>query len=309
MKGLKLDNKINPVSDKTNNQELSTEISNLKEENARLRSQIDSLHSRTEELSKQNIELKETSNKLLLSRKEFDDLQKQKEDLFSIVIHDLKNPVALVKSLVELLRGYELSVADQQEIIDDIFETTSKIIALSQDVSRILVLEGNTIKLNLDYVQINEIINDVQRHNSVAANKKSIVLLLDLDDTLPNSMIDPQKIDEILDNLLSNAIKFSNEKGKIRIKSRKIKKDIVIEISDNGQGLSEDDLKNAFQRGGKLSAQPTAGEPSSGFGLWIVKKLVEAHNGKVWVKSILGKGSTFAFSFPITAPENLKDYE
>jgi signal transduction histidine kinase len=254
---------------------------------------------RGDELIKQNNELKETVERLNKSQKEFEELQKQKDELFAIIIHDLKNPVALVKSLVELLRSYDLTVNEQKEIINDIFETTTKIVALSQEVTKILALESSSLNMKYETVQINEIITSVHHRNQIAANNKSIEVLLDLSEIVPESSMDPQKIEEIIDNLLSNAVKFSHKNGQVRIKSHRSDDNIVVEISDNGLGLSEDDIKQAFQRGGRLSAQPTAGEPSSGFGLWIVKKLVEAHRGRVWVKSALGKGSTFAFSLPI----------
>jgi signal transduction histidine kinase len=288
-------------------EKLTSEIDKLVAEVSNLRGQINSLQNRSEELNKKNQELKETIDRLMLSRKEFEELQRQKEELFTIIIHDLKNPVSLVKSLVDLLRSYDLSVADQQEIINDIYETTSRIVALSQEVTRILVLESSTLIMNYEYVQINDIIKDVYKRNLMTAHNKLIEILLDLDEKLPKSQVDPQKIDEVFDNLLTNAIKFSNEKGQIRIKSQKSKDSIVVEISDNGQGLSEDDVMKAFQRGGRLSAQPTAGESSSGFGLWIVKRLVDVHRGRVWVKSVLGKGSTFACSFPIFKPDNFDE--
>jgi signal transduction histidine kinase len=109
-----------------------------------------------------------------------------------------------------------------------------------------------------------------------------------------------------LDNLISNAIIFSHEKGQIRIRAFKQDSSIVVEVTDNGLGLSEEDIKEAFQRGAKLSAKPTQGESSSGLGLWIVKKLMEAHNGRVWVKSTLGKGSTFSITLPINKQESAK---
>jgi len=278
---------------------LVAENSNLRAEISALRGQIDAMQTRGDELIKQNNELKETVERLNKSQKEFEELQKQKDELFAIIIHDLKNPVALVKSLVELLRSYDLTVNEQKEIINDIFETTTKIVALSQEVTKILALESSSLNMKYETVQINEIITSVHHRNQIAANNKSIEVLLDLSEIVPESSMDPQKIEEIIDNLLSNAVKFSHKNGQVRIKSHRSDDNIVVEISDNGLGLSEDDIKQAFQRGGRLSAQPTAGEPSSGFGLWIVKKLVEAHRGRVWVKSALGKGSTFAFSLPI----------
>jgi signal transduction histidine kinase len=292
---------------KDQHDQMLMENSNLRAEISALRGQIDAMQTRTEELRKQNIELKDTSERLLKSQGEFEELQKQKDDLFAIIIHDIKNPAALIKSLVDLLRSYDLTATEQKEIIEDIFETTAKIVSLSQQVSRILSLESSSIRLDFEQVQINEIVKDVQRRNTIASQNKSIEVMLDLQQELPEVLIDPQKIDEVLDNLLSNAIKFSQKGGKVRLLTKLSDDEIVVEISDNGLGLSEEDIRLAFQQGSRLSAKPTGGETSSGFGLWVVKKLVEAHHGKVWVKSVLGKGSTFAFSLPYRLAGNMDE--
>jgi signal transduction histidine kinase len=275
-----------------------SENSNLKAETSALRGQIDALLNKSQDLQKQNKDLQDSVTKLKESQKEVAELQVQKDELFAIIIHDIKNPVSLIKNLVELLRSYDLTATEQSEVIDDILKTTSKIVSLSQEVSRILALEGSKIVINFEPCQINEILRDVHLRNNVSAKKKNITMLLDLVDDLPEVELDFQKVDEVLDNLISNAIKFSDENGKIRLRAIKEGANCVVEISDKGLGLSEEDVQMAFQRGAKLSARPTANEPSSGLGLWIVKKLIEAHNGRVWVRSSLGKGSTFAFSIP-----------
>ncbi len=278
---------------------LLTENSNLQAEMAALRAQIDALQSRSEKLQEQNKVLEENLDKISVSKSEIEELQKQKDDLFAVIIHDIKNPVSLIKSLVELLRSYDLTAIEQQEIIDDIADTTVKIVSLSQEVSRILTLESQLVNLSKDKLQIEEIAKDVHTRNKIAADKKSINFMFETEDNLPPVSVDPNKIDEVIDNLVSNAIKFTQSGGTVRIHTIKKDKNVVVEINDNGLGLSEADIRQAFQRGVKLSAKPTAGEHSSGLGLWIVKKLVEAHNGRVWVQSALGKGSTFAFSLPI----------
>lgn len=285
-------------NEKMQHNKLAAENSNLRAEISALRGQIDAMQSRGEELNNQNVELKETIDRLKKSQNEFEELQTQKDDLFAVIIHDIKNPAALIKSLVELLRSYDLTATEQQEIIDDIFETTSKIVNLSQEVTRILALECSSIHLKKEKCQINDIINDVQRRNTIASSNKQIEVLLDLQDGLPEIMLDPNKVDEVVDNLISNAIKFSHKGSQIRIKSYKDANSVTVEVSDNGLGMSEDDIRQAFQKGMRLSAAPTAGESTSGFGLWVVKKLIEAHDGKVWVRSVIGKGSTFFFSLP-----------
>lgn len=288
---------------------LQIENSRLRAEIASLRGQIDAMNIRSNQLSAQNKELQNSVNKLSNHKAELEELQKQKDELFAVIIHDIKNPAALIKSLVELLTSYDLSATEQQEIINDIATTTVKIVALSQEVSRILSLETNKMNLNFEKVDINHVVKDVFHRNHIAAKNKSIHIFSELDENMPNVEIDPQRIDEVLDNLISNAIKFTQNNGTVRIKTYRDSTGVVVEVNDNGLGLTEDDLKHAFQRGARLSAKPTQGESSTGLGLWIVKKLIDAHHGKVWVKSTIGKGSTFSISVPFKQEEAEKSVE
>ena len=284
--------------DNAANEALIKENADLKKEIEALRAQIDNLNNRSQELAVQNKELKEKADKLSSFNSELEELQKQKDDLFAMVIHDIKNPAGLIKSLVELLNSYDLSAVEQKEIIDDIVTTTNKIVTLSQEVTKILALESSAMHLNLDDYDISEIVKDVCKRNSIASNNKEIEILTEYKDT-PFIPVDAQKVDEIIDNLLSNAIKFSPKGGKIKVAIKKAGDFVEVSVKDNGLGLSQEDISKAFQRGVKLSASPTANEHSSGFGLWIVKKLVEAHKGRVKITSALGKGSTFTVMFPI----------
>jgi signal transduction histidine kinase len=300
--------KNNGVVSKEDYDKLNTECQRVKSELASLRNKIDAMNIRSAELQQQNKELKEQVESV---NKTLDDLkliQKEKDALFATVIHDIKNPAGLIKSLVELLRSYDLTANEQKDILKDIVETTTRIVTLSQEVSRILALEGGRIILNYESVNINEIIQDVYRFNTVNAEKKSINLLIEFAEDPLEVSVDPQKISEVTDNLLSNAIKFTPKNGTVKLKTKRTNDSVVVEVADNGLGLSEEDIRNAFHQGAQLSAKPTAGETSSGLGLWIVKKLVEAHKGRVWVKSALGKGSTFFFSLPVAPHQKLNNH-
>lgn len=277
---------------------LIAENNNLHGEIQTLRNQIDALQLRSQELGNQNKDLQDSVRRLSSSKEELEELQKQKDELFAMIIHDIKNPASLIKSLVELLRSYDLTATEQQDVINDIVETTSKIVSLSQEVSRILALEGSRLILDLETLPINEVVSDVVKTNQIAAANKQIRLIIEVAPELPEISADPQKLAEIVDNLISNAIKFTHKGGTVQVKTRQQEDLVVVDVMDNGLGLSENDIKNAFQRGARLSAKPTEGEPSSGLGLWIVKKLVEAHKGRVWVRSSLGKGSTFSVALP-----------
>ena len=175
----------------------------------------------------------------------------------------------------------------------------SKIVKLSQEVTKIISLEAGKIDLELDTFNVNQLLDDTIRINQVAANIKNIKILHDLDPDLPEVTADPQKLQEVFENLVSNAIKFNYDNGYVRVKSYLENRHVVVSVSDNGQGLSESDIKKAFSKATKLSAKPTGGESSTGLGLWIIKKIVERHKGRVWVKSALSKGSTFYASIPL----------
>ena len=298
-KTIRASSTMNENTDNRSKEEVLLENDSLRAEIAALREQIDAMQSRGSELNEKNKELEERVSKVSDSKKELEDLQKQKDELFAMIIHDIKNPASLIKGLVELLRSYDLNAVETQEIIDDIVETTEKIVSLSQEVSKILTLESSAFHLNIEQGQISEVISSVYRRNLPGAQVKSIQMFLEINDNLPEAVFDPQRIEEVMDNLVSNSVKFSHKGGTVRIRAYAVENNIVIETSDNGLGLSEEDIKKAFMRGAKLSARPTAGEPSSGLGLWIVKKIIDAHKGRVWVRSALGKGSTFSFSIPL----------
>ncbi len=277
---------------------IALENSNLRAQVSALRGQIDALNSRADELRKQNQELKDKLERLSRSKEELEELQEQKDELFALVIHDIKNPASVIKSLVELLRSYDLTATEQQEIIEDIFETTSRIVLLSQEVSRVLALESSVVSLNLETASLNDVIQNVVESNLPAAKNKNIEVAVDFDSSIGEFKFDISKVREVTDNLLSNAIKFTQRGGEVRVSTRLEYDKVVVQVADNGLGLSEEDINRAFQRGARLSATPTGNEPSSGLGLWIVKRLVEAMKGRVWVVSALGKGSTFSFTIP-----------
>jgi signal transduction histidine kinase len=142
------------------------------------------------------------------------------------------------------------------------------------------------------------VIDTVFTINNAYANKKEIRLINRSSATLPNFYFDPNKMKEVVDNLINNAIKYGPKNTEVILEAFFTNSKVTIEVSDNGVGISDQDLKKIFTKGATLSAKPTGDESSSGLGLWIVKKIVEAHNGKVWVKSKVGKGTTFVVELP-----------
>ncbi len=285
----------------SNQNDLALENANLKSELAALRMQIDKMQDQSRSLVMQNKELQETLNLTDKSKKELEELQKQKEELFAVIVHDIKNPASVIKGLVDLLTNYDSTASDFDDIMKDIASSSSRILMLSSEISKIMALEGSEMRLHYDDVDINDIAQDVFTRNSYNAKNKSLTYECMFDNNLPEITLDVLRIDEVMDNLISNAIKYTERNGSILVETSydKDKNHIVYSVSDTGLGLSEEDIKGTFQKGATLSSKPTAGESATGLGLWIVKKMIEAHDGYVWVKSKKGEGSTFAFSIPV----------
>jgi signal transduction histidine kinase len=293
----------------SNQNDIALENANLKAELKALRMQIDKMQEQSRNLVLQNKGLQETLNVSNKSKTELEELQKQKEELFAVIVHDIKNPASVIKGLVDLLTNYDSTASDFEDIMKDIAASSSRILMLSSEISKIMALEGTGLKLHYEDVDINDIAQDVFTRNSYNAKNKNLTYECMFDNNLPEITLDVLRIDEVMDNLVSNAIKYTERSGSILVETTfdKEKNHIVFSVSDTGQGLSEEDIKSTFQKGATLSSKPTAGESATGLGLWIVKKMVEAHDGYVWVKSKKGEGSTFAFSIPVKRKIKLED--
>ena len=272
-----------------------------------LRKQVDNCNMSSLNIRKQNYILEKKLEELQKTNEKLVEIQNDKNELFAVIIHDIKNPTTIIKSLVELLRTYDTNTAEQQAIIDDLVITTKQVIALSQEISKVLTLEGSVIQMFREFADPGVLVKEVANRNAINAKNKDQIITIDIEDYLPQFNVDVVKICEVFDNMMSNAIKYTQAGGQIGVKCSKVKNMIQFEFSDTGLGMSEDDLKRAFQRGQKLSAKPTGGETSSGLGLWIVKKIVEAHKGMIWIKSSLGVGTVFTIQIPIEAKEEEED--
>jgi signal transduction histidine kinase len=272
----------------------------LSYENIELRKQIDSLNENYSKIKQQNLVLEDKLQELQKNNEELERIQLEKNDLFTIIVHDIKNPTIIIKSLVELLRTYDNHSVEQQAIMNDLVESTRQIINLSTEISKVLNLERTFRQMSYEWADPKRLVTEIIHRNSINAKNKDQTINIEVEDNLPQFQVDVTKICEVFDNMLSNSIKYTHKGGKITVKLSKVEENIQVEFADNGLGMSEDDLKYAFLHGKKLSARPTGdGETSSGFGLWIVKKIVEAHNGRVWVTSSLGIGTVFTIHIPI----------
>lgn len=223
-------------------------------------------------------------------------LNQEKNEFLGIAAHDLKNPLAGIRMTAEILERYynnEEKVGQFTRRIIDSCDQMLEIISNLLDVARI-ENEGN--KLSLQAVSLNIVDVIIEDYHPRAA-QKGIILFYEPLSKPQEIYADRQALHQVLDNLVSNAVKYSPAWQHIWIRVERHDSVVRIAVQDNGPGLTAADKEKLFTKFGRLSAQPTGQESSTGLGLSIVKRLVEAMNGKVWCESEAGEGATFIVEF------------
>lgn len=222
----------------------------------------------------------------------------QQNLVLNIAAHDLKNPLTTITVWAELAKASKNDPDAVDKMCDRIKEAGTKMNRLVNDLLETAREEAGKIQLKITKVDLAAVVQTVVKTNEVVANKKNIKLELQIIDE-PVINADENRITEIADNLINNGIKYSPEGKKITVTVYKENKQAIVRVKDEGQGLTEEDKSKLFQRFVRLSAQPTAGESSTGLGLSIVKTLIEAHNGEIEVESEgKNKGATFIIKLP-----------
>ncbi len=285
---------------------LKSGYKNLEKQNDELKEKISSLEQKIKLLEKANIELLARKEQLQASKEKLELLHKQKQEMFAMALHDIKNPIAAIKSYLDLLESYDLNAAEQQEIMEGLMASSEKIVKLAKEITDVIISEDLTQKLNFRTGKLDEIIRSVYLQNLAYAESKKIKLLNKSSNLLPPAKIDFDKIEEAIDNYVNNAIKYSPEGSEVIIKSYFNPDFITVEVTDTGPGIREEDLQRIFDKGVILENKPTGDETRNGIGLWIVKHIIEQHGGKVWVKSKVGVGSSFGFDIPRQKEEEKK---
>lgn len=267
--------------------------------NKKLELQNEEIAKQKEEIEMQKRSIERKNIELERSNRELDETNKEKDYLIGIVAHDLKSPLNQIMGLVNLIRleGGENLLPNQAKCLDKI-ETSSK--RLSSMINKILetkAIEANVSNLHLEETELSNLVRSVTDDFRTTAMRKNISLECEVPPGKYVCTIDRVFTQQILENLISNAIKFSPSNKMVRSFIRETDDSVVVGVQDQGPGLTEQDKAKLFGKFQKLTAKPTDSEGSTGLGLSIVKKYVDAMDGKVWVQSKKDQGATFFVEF------------
>lgn len=234
------------------------------------------------------------------SNKELFELNQLKNKFLGMAAHDLRNPLGIIRSFSEILMedAEDALNGEQRDWLSIIYRTSDKMLDLINELLDISVIESGKLDLKLKPGSLKELLEECVRIGQTLAERKKIRLHTTFS-KIRQSLFDENRLNQAVDNLLSNAIKFSPLDTDIYISMEQEGDIAKVKVRDQGPGLSKEDQTKLFGEFQKLSARPTADESSTGLGLSIVKKIINAHNGNVWVESTLGAGATFIFTLPL----------
>lgn len=224
---------------------------------------------------------------------------RMKSNVISTVSHELRTPLASIKGYCTMLLDYSHRLRDKEKrehlhYIDQAADRLARLVNQLLEVSRI---EAGLIKLQKIPTDVSGLIREAAREAKLRAPKHRIVS--SLEEGLPMLSIDANRIREVLDNLMDNATKYSRAGTSIAVSARLQGSEVLIAIADRGIGIPSQDLEKVFDRMYRVEQSPNPEIGGLGLGLTICKGLVQAHGGRIWVDSEIGKGSIFHFTLPV----------
>lgn len=220
---------------------------------------------------------------------------------FRTILHDLKSPLSVIIGFLDPTFSEASGLSEDIKKVFSILRRNADYMAeLLKELTELQVQNSQTGGPILRNVQLREFLSEVISAGRELADKKEISFTITISPGLPEAAVfDSLGIRRVLDNLMSNAVKYSLRNTKIHVRVKSENRRLIFEISDEGQGIPEEELPILFQEFCKTSIRPTEGEPSTGLGLSIAKKIIDQHGGQISVQSKLGQGSTFTFWLPI----------
>jgi signal transduction histidine kinase len=227
-------------------------------------------------------------------------VNEEKNRYLGVAAHDLRNPLSSVRGLSQLMLEMPLPPEQQREFVATIHRTSAEMLGLVNDLLDVATIEAGRLDLKTEAADLAALVRERLVHLEPLAGRKSIAV--DFAAGEAPARIDRARFGQVVDNLVSNAIKFSPPGTAVRIRVDADAGVARLAVEDRGPGISEEDRPRLFGKFVKLTARPTAGESSTGLGLSIVRKVVDAHGGTIAVESAEGGGARFVVNLPAGSP-------
>ncbi|UJS17049.1 MAG: ATP-binding protein [Candidatus Jettenia sp.] len=225
-------------------------------------------------------------------------LERQKDEFIGIASHELKTPVTSIKAYAQILQHRFQKAGDMKSagMVGKMDAQIDKLTSLIGDLLDITKIEGGKLQFHEELFDFNELIGEIAEEMQRTTTQHTLVQQLAKAKTIAG---DRGRIGQVITNFLSNAIKYSPHADTIIIKTKTDKERVTLYVQDFGCGISKEDQEKVFERFYRVVTSGPESHAGIGLGLYIASEIIKHHNGKIWVESEKGKGSTFCFSLPL----------
>ncbi|HEY63884.1 MAG TPA: response regulator [Caldilineae bacterium] len=239
------------------------------------------------------------------------ELERMKADFYSMITHDLRSPAMAIIGFVDLLAQEAVGPLNkmQKEIVESIQRSVRKLLELINDFLDYSAIDAGFLKLERQEVDLREVIHEAVSELQPLAQQRQHTVEVRLPEEPTIAWVDGERIGQVVTNLLSNAIKYTPDGGHIVVSLTHSPEHFILEVSDNGIGIPEDQISLLFSKYKRVNGDCARRIKGTGLGLLIVKEIVKAHGGEVSVESKPGEGSTFRVTLPCTKPESQPSVE
>jgi signal transduction histidine kinase/ActR/RegA family two-component response regulator len=286
-------------------EELNRKYVELESVNSEMQASYLRLKTTTAELGKAQEKLQEHYDVLKIMNEEFQRANEVKNKFLSIMSHELRTPLTVINGYLSLVldKDYGRPGTELRDLLKVVKEQGHIQLSLIEDLLDLSRIEAGEFKLQKLSLEVDDLIAKAVENFRPKYEEKSISVNVDADEDLPTVYWDFQKMLQVFQNLLDNALKFTSEGGKIDI-SAHYKSDFVeVKVRDNGIGIPRDQIDRVFERFFQVDSSSTRQFNGSGLGLSIVREIILAHQGKIFVESEEGKGTSFLILLPIGEPD------
>jgi PAS domain S-box-containing protein len=216
-----------------------------------------------------------------------------RDEMLAIVAHDLRNPLAAIAVLATVLQMSDAT----RETGNEIAHAADRMGRLIRELVDVNLMEAGTFVIRHERVVVHKLLSEVLTSQSPLASSASLSLRLEAEPMLPDLWADHNRMLQVFENLLGNAVKFTRAGGQITLGAKADAENVLFFVADTGRGIDGDHLPRVFDRYWQARHEDRA--QGVGLGLPIVRGIVEAHGGRIWVESSPGQGSTFSFAIPV----------
>jgi len=247
------------------------------------------------------LKVQERTKELATALQKVENISKTKSDFISAVSHELRTPLTSIKGYAAILIAGKLGdVPDKvKERLEKINYHSDNLVKLINDLLDISRIESGKVEMNFSVCGIINIVDNVHDLLTPQMREKNLHWETRITPGIPETLMDKSQVERAFINLVGNAIKFTPEEGTISVQAFRQDDEILLEVSDTGIGIQEEDAARLFDEFYRVDNTINQNVKGTGLGLALTKKIIEAHGGRIWVTSKINEGTTFHFTLPI----------